>query len=194
MGGKDSPTPRVMDMSSLEKRGLSPPHSPMKRKDSICSSASTTTVASGLSTVSSPVPVKRTPSIRYVPRSKSSVNLEMRKNSRACSPSDQSAPSTPVKSATLSRCESTTSSSVQTYMECLAPLSLKFVLVGDSGIGKTSLLMSYTTEKFVTEHTPTIYDKFSSKLIYLLILMSNALHCFKITDLWYMYLTNSFSL
>ena len=54
-------------------------------------------------------------------------------------------------------------SPVRAYMECLAPQTLKFAIVGDSGVGKTSLLMSYTVDKFPETHAPTIYDKYSSK-------------------------------
>ena len=54
-------------------------------------------------------------------------------------------------------------SPVRAYMECLAPQTLKFAIVGDSGVGKTSLLMSYTVDKFPEAHAPTIYDKYSSK-------------------------------
>jgi small GTP-binding protein len=55
-------------------------------------------------------------------------------------------------------------SPVQTYVDCLAPLPLKCALVGDSGVGKSALLASYTTEKFKSEHSPTIYDKFTISL------------------------------
>jgi GTPase SAR1 family protein len=33
--------------------------------------------------------------------------------------------------------------------------TIKCVVVGDAAIGKTSLLMRYTTKKFPTEHIPT---------------------------------------
>jgi len=48
-------------------------------------------------------------------------------------------------------------------MECLSPQNLKCAIVGDSGVGKTSMLMSYTVDKFPEKHAPTIYDKFSSE-------------------------------
>lgn len=55
-------------------------------------------------------------------------------------------------------------SPVKAYMDCISPQTLKCAIVGDSGVGKTSLLMSYTVEKFPESHAPTIYDKFTSKL------------------------------
>ena len=56
-------------------------------------------------------------------------------------------------------------SPVKAYMDCISPQSLKCAIVGNSGVGKTSLLMSYTVEKFPESHAPTIYDKFTSKPI-----------------------------
>ena len=56
-------------------------------------------------------------------------------------------------------------SPVRAYMECLAPQTLKFAIVGDSGVGKTSLLTSYTVDKFPEAHAPTIYDRYSSKFL-----------------------------
>ena len=83
--------------------------------------------------------------IEYVPRSKSQVNIEMRWQ--------QSASPT----STLPR------DPIRTYIDCLSPQNLKCAIVGDSGVGKTSLLMSYTVDKFPETHSPTIYDKFQSK-------------------------------
>lgn len=41
--------------------------------------------------------------------------------------------------------------------------SVRCALVGDSAVGKTSLMMSYTSDTFPETHNPTMYDKFASK-------------------------------
>lgn len=86
--------------------------------------------------------------IEYVPRSKSEVNFQIHWKNDS-------------QSRSLPR--DCNYSPIRTYMECLSPQSLKCVLVGDSGVGKTSMLMSYTVDKFPEKHAPTIYDKFSSE-------------------------------
>ena len=55
-------------------------------------------------------------------------------------------------------------SPIRAYIDCLAPQTLKCAIVGDSGVGKTSMLMRYVVEKFPETHSPTIYDKFSSSI------------------------------
>ena len=92
--------------------------------------------------------LSRKPSpIQYVPRNKSEVNFQGHWH--------------PGESKSLPR--DCNYSPIRAYMECLEPQALKCVLVGDSGIGKTSMLMSYTVDKFPETHAPTIYDKYTSK-------------------------------
>src|SRR3989337_125004 len=42
---------------------------------------------------------------------------------------------------------------------------IKCVIVGDGGVGKTSLLLSYIRKDFSTEYTPTIFDNYSVNLM-----------------------------
>ena len=42
---------------------------------------------------------------------------------------------------------------------------LKCVLVGDGAVGKTSLIVSYTTNGYPTEYVPTAFDNYSGKSI-----------------------------
>ncbi len=44
----------------------------------------------------------------------------------------------------------------------MAMRHIKCVAVGDGAVGKTSLLMAYTSNAFSADYTPTIFDNFSA--------------------------------
>lgn len=46
---------------------------------------------------------------------------------------------------------------------------MKCVLVGDGAVGKTSLVVSYTTNGYPTEYTPTAFDNFNGKILYVIL-------------------------
>ena len=151
MGGKDTPPPCV-SASPMQTPGFLTEKS---RSFSVSSSSSAVSSSSSLSSASSTTYQQPSP-IKYVPPCKTRVNLKIHCPSPAADRNSTDSGYTPQP-------KDGAFSPIRAYIDCLSPQTLKCAIVGDSGVGKTSMLMSYVVDKFPETHSPTIYDKFSSE-------------------------------
>lgn len=68
-------------------------------------------------------------------------------------------------------CPESSAPRVMIFDHLLSPLAFadmtcRCVVVGDGAVGKTCLLISYTTNKFPSEYVPTVFDNYAVTVMY----------------------------
>ena len=52
------------------------------------------------------------------------------------------------------------------HQEGGGPVEYKCVVVGDGGVGKTSMILRYVNDDFLNEYMPTCFDSYSGEPLY----------------------------